>query len=181
MNAEQFAPLFDAEVRAPLTTAGFRSSGKSLFFHTADHGCLSLVRLSGRLTRPGHITHALCFRHLFLRALDETVPHGFCSDVFDYPYKLRLDEFAAGAVPPRYHPQNLRYDCDRLAFDGVALPRLRQELQHLRSLLLERALPWACSITPHRAAEEMGRRNENAWIERIWRADYTAHLAKAKS
>jgi hypothetical protein len=181
MNADQFASIFDAEVREPLAKAGFRSSNKSLFFYTETFGCLSLIRLGGRFTRPGQIAHVLCFRHLFLRQLDETVPRGFCSETFAYPYKLRLTDFAAGAEPPRYHPRNLRYDWDRLPFDGVALPRLRKELQQLCTLLLERALPWARSMTPGRAADEMRLHGEDAWIERIWLADYSAHLAKTQA
>ncbi|MBN9689577.1 MAG: hypothetical protein J0M24_05010 [Verrucomicrobia bacterium] len=177
MNADEFAAIFDTEVRHPLATAGFRSSGKSLF-HTDGFGCLSLIRLGGRLAAPGGISHVLCFRHTFLRTLDETTPRGFVSEVFAYPYKFLLADFSA-TKPPPYRPRNLNYDYDRFEFDGISAAMLRDRLRHLRSTLIERAVPWVRRVSPRLAADEIRRHGEDAWIERIWLLDYSAHLSNA--
>jgi hypothetical protein len=178
MNADEFAAIFDTEVRDPLAATGFRSSSKNLFL-TDGFGCLSLIRLGGRLAAPGGISHILCFRHTFLRTLEETTPRGFVSEVFAYPYKLLLADFAPTTKLPRYRPSNLNFDYDRSEFDGVSAATLRDRLRELRSTILERAVPWACSLSPRLAADEIRRHGEDAWIERIWLRDYAAHLSNA--
>jgi hypothetical protein len=178
MNADEFAAILDTEVREPLATAGFKSSHKSLFL-IDGLGCLSLIRIGGRFSAPGRISHVLCYRHTFLRTLDEVASQGFVSEVFAYPYKLHLSDFELLGASPRYHPRNLNYDHDRFEFDGIPLADLRTRLRELRAMILERVVPWARSISPRRAAEDIREHGEGAWIERLWLQDYAAHLSRS--
>ena len=176
MNADEFSPIFDGEIRHPLSAAGFRSYGKSLFL-VEDSGCLSLIRLGGRMTSPGQISFVLCFRHTFLRTLEEKVPKGFVSEVHAHPYKLLLADFRDARSLPEYRARNLAYEWDRLPYDGVPVSMLRRQLGEVRFTILERAVPWARALSPRRANDEIRKHGEEAWIERIWLQDYEKFLA----
>ena len=130
------------------------------------------------MASPGGISHILCFRHIFLRTCEEVVPRGFVSEVSDYPYKLRLPDFASDAEP-RYTPQNLgHWAYDRFEFDGVPTAKLRERLRALYSTILNRAVPWARGMSPQLAFADIRQFGEDAWIERIWSQDYSKHLSQ---
>ena len=88
MDTEAFDALFEERVTGRLARLGFVSKGKTLDFF--DEGiALALIRLGGRMSAPGSISHILCFRHFILRDRSETIPTGLPKEVFDYPYKLK--------------------------------------------------------------------------------------------
>jgi hypothetical protein len=66
MTKDEFELLFDEEVAEPLSQRGFRRAGKSLYT-TENLVSVSLIRLGGRMARPGAIAHMLCCRLSFMR------------------------------------------------------------------------------------------------------------------
>ena len=77
MTSREFEQLFDEAVVDPLGKCGFKrrgKNGKTLDF-VEGVTLVSLLRLSGRFTVTGSAAWTLCFRHTFLRELNElTVP-----------------------------------------------------------------------------------------------------------
>jgi len=129
MTKEEFERLFDAKVGEPLSQLGFRRSGKSLYAD-ANLASVALIRLGGRMARPGTISYVVCCRMSFMRDRTERVPEGFVPDPFDYPFKLLPTKLSANL---RYVPQNLRYDRELLEFQARRNSLVQQGLEKLTS------------------------------------------------
>jgi hypothetical protein len=124
MTKDEFELLFNAEVAEPLCRQGFKRSGKSLYT-TESLACVSLIRLGGRMARPGAIAHVLCCRMSFMRDRTEQVPQWFVSAPFDYPFKFLPTNLPAKL---RYVPRNLNYDREQIDFqsrDRITIQRQR--------------------------------------------------------
>ncbi|MBY5422285.1 hypothetical protein [Rhizobium leguminosarum] len=102
MDKEGFDMLFNERVAGSLARLGFVSKGKTLYCET-KHFTIALVRLGGRMSSSGAISHILCFRHSFLRDRTEQIPSKFLTEVFDYPYKFKPLEDADKELV--YRPQ----------------------------------------------------------------------------
>ena len=173
MDKETFDTLFEEQVARRLARSGFTSKGKTL--HLSDsHITVALIRLGGRMSVPGSISHILCFRHSFLRDRSEQVPKAAPTEVFDYPYKFKPLEGVQGELA--YRPQNLSYDYERLVWDKVDESSVRQKLDRMADVVEDRFLPWAKALLPTTAKSEIEQRGEDAWCERMWIADYAANL-----
>src|ERR1019366_9285443 len=100
MTTQEFDRLFDTEVAKRLAPLGFCPRGK--YGKTLDllDGIMlvSLLRLGGQLMMPGSAVWTLCFRHTFLRELNELKVVGGVSGLFTeyYPLKFSPWELAAG-------------------------------------------------------------------------------------
>jgi hypothetical protein len=176
MEKAEFEQLFDARVAAPLAVLGFRPVGRSLDARIGDAG-IALIRLGGKLSRPGEINHVLCVRKTWLRTRDEIVPEGFVREPFDYPYKLlpsRLDRGTIFRSPFRYTPQNLHYDRDQQEFANGSAAEVGDELDELRATIAERVVPWASALSARSLLRALRWRGENTWIERLWIEDCVA-------
>jgi hypothetical protein len=173
MTKEGFELLFDAEVAGPLGRRGFKHVGKSLYA-TENLASVSLIRLGGRMARPGAIAHLLCCCLCFMRDLSEHVPNGFVPSPFAYPFKLLPTK-----LPPALHymPRNLNYDAEVIAFQGRDRDDIRQELRQISSVILVRILPWAGAPTAAAVEEQLLKFGENAWCERMWIEDCKNHIA----
>lgn len=176
MEKAEFEQLFDARVAEPLAALGFRPVGRSLDARIGDAE-IALIRLGGRMTRQGEITHVLCVRKTWLRTREEVVPDGFVREPFDYPYKFlpsRLDRGTIFRSPFRYTPQNLHYDYDRQEFARGSSAEVGEELDELRSIIADRVVPWASALTARALLRTLRWRGQNAWIERLWIEDCVA-------
>lgn len=171
MTSAEFTELFDAEVVTPLVTAGFQSRGKMLYW-IDDERCLSLIRLGGRFQRPDAITHVACFRHNFLRDLNEKIPSPVSTEVFAYP--IKFSPLAASAIP-EYYPQNLSFEVESIGYSG-SISEVQGQLITLRTQMIHNHLPSAKNFTPERALDQIRRNGEGAWIESMWVSDYERHL-----
>ncbi len=171
MTSAEFNNLFESEVVAPLAEIGFRSRGKSLYWMD-DERCLSLIRLGGRMQQPGAITHVACFRHSFLRDLNEKIPSPVSTEVFAYPFKFLPLE--ASAIP-EYTPKNLSFEKESIDFTGK-YSEVQSKLVSLRTLMIHNHLPSAKNRTPEWALDQIRRNGEGAWIESVWISDYERHL-----
>jgi hypothetical protein len=173
MTKEEFELLFDAEVAGPLDRRGFKRAGKNLYA-TENLASVSLIRLGGRMARPGAIAHLLCCRLSFMRDLTERVPDGFVPSPFAYPFKLLPSQLPPS---PPYVPRNLNYQPEVIAFQGRDRDAIRQELGQISSLILVRLLPWAGALTATAVEEQLQTFGENAWCERMWIEDCKNHNA----
>src|SRR5215467_6216329 len=139
MTKDEFELLFDAEVAAPLARQDFKRVSKSLYA-TKHVASVSLIRLGGRMARPGAIAHLLCCRLSFMRDRTERIPNGFVPEPFDYPFKLLPSKLPATL---RYAPRNLNYEPEVITFQGRDGGVIRQELRQICSAILVDILPWA--------------------------------------
>src|SRR5215510_12465398 len=171
MTKDEFELLFDAEVAEPLGHRGFKRAGKSLYA-TENLALVSLIRLGGRMSRPGAIAHLLCCRLYFMRDLNERVPNGFVPEPFAYPFKLLPSKLSP---TQHYVPRNLNYEPEVIAFHGRDRDAIRQELSQISSLILVRFLPWAGALTATAVEKQLRTFGENAWCERMWIEDCKNH------
>lgn len=171
MTSAEFTELFEIEVVNPLVTAGFQNRGKMLYW-IDDERCLSLIRIGGRLQRPDAITHVACFRHSFLRDLNESIPYPISTEVFAYPFKF--SPLASSAIP-EYTPQNLSFETESIGYSG-SISEVQGQLITLRTQMIHNHLPSAKHFTPERALDQIRRNGEKAWIESVWISDYERHL-----
>ena len=171
MTTEEFNALFESEVVVPLSEVGFKVRGKTLYWRDEER-CLSLIRMGGRMQRPGAISHVACFRHNFLRDLNEVVPSAVPTEVFAYPFKFLPLE--ASAIP-EYHPTNLNFKTESVDYSGSA-SALLDMLVSLRTQMIHNHLPSAKKLCPSRALDQIRRNGEDAWIEALWIEDYERHI-----
>jgi hypothetical protein len=167
MTKEEFELLFDAEVAEPLGRRGFERAGKSLYA-TGNLASVSLIRLGGRMARPGAVAHLLCCRLSFMHDRTERVPVGFIREPFDYPFKFLPSKLPATL---HYAPRNLNLRPEVIAFEARNSAAIRQELRQICSEILDPLLPWAGSLTASAVEEELRTFGENAWCERMWIED----------
>ena len=171
MTKDEFEPLFDVEVAEPLSRRGFKRVGKSLY--TIENlASVSLIRLGGRMARPGAIVHLFCCRLSFMRDRTERVPNDFVSEPFDYPFKLLPRKLPATL---HYAPRNLNYEPEVITFQGRDSGAIRRELGQICSAILVQLLPWAGALTASAVEEQLRTFGENAWCERMWIEDCKNH------
>jgi hypothetical protein len=124
------------------------------------------------MQQRGAITHVACFRHNFLRDLNEVVPSAVSTEVFAYPFKFLPLE--ASAIP-EYQPMNLNFETESIDYSGspsVVVARLIS----LRTQIIHNHLPSAKKFSPSRALDQIRRNGEGAWIEAVWIEDYERHI-----
>jgi len=175
MAKDRFEQLFDTTVAEPLCKEGFRRAGKSLWCRS-NLAVVALIRLGGRMTQPGAISHLVCCRMSFMRDRTEAVPGGFSPSPFDYPFKILPTAFSNNL---RYSPQNLRYDYDRLIFQSREEAAVRRDLTQLASIMLEGILPWSANLTVSSVQDQLRGLGQGAWCEKIWIEDCEPHIANS--
>jgi len=159
LTSEVFGELWSSKVVNPLVNLGFKESGKSLFIEQ-NESVLALVRLGGRMARPGAICHTFCFRHKFLRNLKEEIPKKFEREVFAYPIKSKPSKLSAiGKTAWHYTPLNRNYPREYVDFAKSKKSKIISELQKLHELMLQ-------------SIREGG---GGAWVENLWLEDYENH------
>ncbi len=173
MEKESFEALFQQVVFGRLEPLGFFSKGKTISFYN-DRLTISLIRLGGRKAFSGSIAHIFCFRHSFLRDMNEEIPKSPPSNVFSYPYKLKPYEDADRDLI--YRPKNLNFDYERLHWEALGEAAIGQKLDRIAGFIGGRFLPWAEALTPEAARLELSQYGEGAWCERMWDEDYAARL-----
>ncbi len=173
MDKEGFDMLFNERVAGRLARLGFVSKGKTLYFET-KHFTIALVRLGGRMSSPGTISHILCFRHSFLRIgpnrFQTSFPHKFSI----IPISSLLEDADKELV---YRPQNLNYDYERFHWESADERSVCQKLDRIAAHIENRFLPWAKTLTPATARSEITQFGEKAWCEQMRIADYAARSA----
>ncbi|WDP90233.1 MAG: hypothetical protein HUN04_11210 [Desulfobacter sp.] len=171
MEKEQFEELFKDIIIKPLQSIGFKTAGKSIFYDDGNVN-VSLIRLGGRMSTLGSISHMLCFRHSYLPNLNEKIPTKFEPEVFSYPFKFK-PSFITTAKPKKwiYKCQNLNYDYERYDFSNVSDNKANTYLTEICDAIVN-FLKWAKKIEPKAIVSQIKQNGEMAWIERAWMDAY---------
>jgi hypothetical protein len=120
MDKVDFDNLFHAKADKMLGPLGFQFFGQSLVLHD-EIRTVNLIRLGGKMSVPGGISHLLCFRHSFLRDMKGQVPSRPANEVHDYPFKFLPSVLMMTPQESwRYRPRNLNYDHDTFEFRGLS-------------------------------------------------------------
>ncbi len=183
LSKEAFEALFERVLATPLIEVGFQRHGASLHLTRGVHH-LALIRLGGRMSRPGAIAQLLCHRFNFCRLLlsEKLADSVSDAEVTDYPVRLLPNQSLKAQIADwRYRPQNLRFDVDYLEFAEAPAEQTERRLRDLSKAMLEQVLPWALAITPERLAQEIEERGEDAWCERLWVEDCRSYHSSAQS
>jgi hypothetical protein len=179
MTTQEFDRLFDTEVASRLVPLGFRRRGKNGKTLDLLDGIMlvSLLRLGGRLMMPGSAVWTLCFRHTFLRELNELKVVKGVSGLFTehYPFKFTPSELMEGRRELRYHAE-LNWQYDRFMYEGVPGAQVQAQLRALAEFIGGRFVPWARSLTPSDAREQLRQLGSGRWDEKIWTEDYDRYL-----
>lgn len=167
MKKEEFEALFDDIVKKSLLEMGFKEHGKSLYLISGEN-MISLIRLGGRMSSAGCISHVLCFRHTFLPNTDEKIPVGFESGVSSYPLKLKPTQVKGiFGRKIRYKSKNLSYEKEQFCFENEDRKVVFKYLNKILSGIIT-LVDWASHNHPEILEKEIKKYGEDAWIEKLW-------------
>ena len=179
MTSQEFDQVFDAEVARHLSRLGFRPRGKNGKTLDLLDGItlVSFLRLGGRLSLPGSAVWTLCFRHTFLRELNELKTVTGVTGMFTehYPFKFTPSELMERRRELRYHSE-LNWDYDRFTYESLSPVEVRRDLSSLAGFIADQFVPWARSISPTAAREQLRKFGAQRWDEKIWIEDYDRHI-----
>lgn len=172
MHKAEFEGLFDEVVSRPLANRGFVRRGKSFFLSECDRQ-VAWIRGAGRLTVPGNIAHIACFRHSFLRDMNETVPKEAPGAPEHYPWVLNAEQLpTTAALDWSFDPSqlmNLPYG--RYEFASAEQAVVRADLSARRDSFL-RYVDWATGLLLDEAVAQIRPWADEYWVARLWLADY---------
>jgi hypothetical protein len=176
MLRPEFDDIFKVEVTRPLEARGFAVNGKTLDLMVGIHH-VSFMRLGGKMTQPSAASCVLCFRHRFLRLVqDGSDASKMRFDVTDFPYKFTLSELRNRQTPLRYHSRLLRFDYDQFDYSSLTATAVKSELMGIRFFILDEFVPWALALPCEQARDEIERFGTAGWCEKRWIEDYDSHL-----
>lgn len=180
MKSEEFNNLFGQEFAKPLSQSGFEYVGRGQTLkYLKGNNELRLIRLGGRLSRPGAMVSVICFRHIFLRPVSTDEPNPKAVFTQDFSRKQVFQDFRGFLKPrPNYRPNNSgRWGRDTFEYGGSSENDVRLRLRALRKLFTNRIMPWANSITPEGELDQIKEFGEQAWCEMRWIEDYEDFLS----
>lgn len=168
MEKVEFDTLFETLISKKLADLGFIEKGKTIYF-VEGKLTISLIRLGGRMSVPGGISHVLCCRHNFLPNLDEVIPNGFEPEVFAYPLKIRPSEVKKGlfGINIRNKPQNLNYDYEVFEYKNKSKVQVSLYLNRLLEKILL-VKNWFIELPACKLADQISKQTESAWVEKLW-------------
>lgn len=184
MQSEEFQSFFKTEFAEPLIKHGFQMIGRGSSMHHVDGNReLLILKQGGRLARHGFARSVICFRHTFLRPIENDDPAKKSIYVEDCPRKLTFDDFGGWFRPVlNYRPENSgQWRIHDINFAEVDAEKLRAHLKKLLTTVTERVLPWAQTLTEEGELLQIKRFGENAWCERRWIEDYENFLSDQSS
>ena len=180
MDTLEFDNVFNEEFAYPLLEAGFSFVGKGKTLkYTQGYNELRIIRVGGRLLRPGIMRSALCFRHTFLRPVRDENPTQTTIYVEDCPRKLTIQEFSgwiAGSL--NYRPENGgRWRYDEVEYANFSEREVRNRLRALCDIVTDRVIQWSHSLTPEGELAQIKKYGEQAWCELRWIEDYERFIS----
>lgn len=172
MEKLSFEEVFDSVIADKLLNLGFERQGKNIFFVSPMHA-ISLIRLGGRMSREGCISHTLCCRHTYLRNLNKELSQGFENDVFSYPIKLKPNSLRNGllGLNIKYSPQNLNFEYEVYEFANKSEKEVHNYCEQTVKNILK-IKKWFEELRPSKLASQISQNGTDAWIERLWIEDY---------
>lgn len=179
MDHCRFEYHFDQEFARPLSEIGFDfvGRGRSLRYLNGPKE-LRIIRLGGRMARPGAIVSVIGFRHTFLRPVASDNSDETNLSVSDFSRKLTFADFE-GKLERQlvYRPDNLgHWRRDVFRYGDCSEEDVLGRLRYVRELVTTRIVPWADRRAAADELAQIRQFGEDAWCERRWIADYEAFL-----
>ena len=179
MTKDEFTNLFADHVIGPLRSAGFTTTGQSLYF--GDHQKqVALIRGGGRLTRPGAVTHILALRQPYMRETSSKldVPCDPPRQCEHYPFLLDPQYLLhTGPGQWQFDPsRHLSKPWGRIHYADSNEADIAHSLQQLATQILDRWLPWGDQLDPQSIIQQFDPYVENFWVARIWQEDCQNHI-----
>ena len=172
MRAKELNIQIKAVLDPILSLAGFRQEG-SFFVRESGDTQLVLIRYGGssfsslcQFTR-----FMLCFRHRFLRDLEEQIPLSHPLNGHAYPFKIRPSDL--GRI--RVSRWKYRFELNPQSYDEVEYGSMDDAgpmLHKMGTLIATKGVEWADSLTIEKATRLLERSDGDAWCERLWLEDY---------
>jgi hypothetical protein len=175
MKAAEFNSSFKELVAKPLSSIGFKQSGRNLILRN-ELADIALIRCDGGQSALAQIARfIICFRHNFLRNLEQQLPKEFVETSNDYPFKIRLSQFAA-LSKWHYEPINLGIrNYDIITYGNIK--SADAPLNNMVNTLQNYTSRWIEFLTPENALSQIKKFGENAYCEKIWIEDYEQFLS----
>jgi len=92
-----------------------------------------------------------------------------------YPFKFTPSELMRTRRELRYHSE-LNWDYDRFTYESLSPVEVRRDLSSLAGFIADEFVPWARSISPTAAREQLRKFGSQRWDEKIWIEDYDRHI-----
>lgn len=179
MKRQEFNQLYQDQVSEPLSSLGFESIGRKSFRYSDGLRDLRFISLGGNFRKVGALRTMICFRHRCLQPLQESHKLADVFDVTEFPRKLTLHDFSGTFVPPQYRSSGFRrWGYDSLEYADETERDVSERLKRMQSLIAERVLPWAETLTPESELEQIERYGCRTWYEEKWATDYKSFIAK---
>lgn len=167
MDKQDFDALCDRVLFKPLLEDGlFQRKGQSIF-KIEDDILVSLIRLGGRKSSPGSISHVLCIKCLCMPNLNEKVTATYDSNVFSYPFKLKPMDLLKPEITIQYKPSNLRYDHECYSYHNKTSEEVEKYLLNVL-VALDVVRGWTHNLSYQMLIEQIETYGEQAWIENLW-------------
>jgi hypothetical protein len=172
MHAQEFNEQVKAIMAPMLSAVGFKQVGTD-FVRENDDIQLVLLRFGGsKFASLSQFTRfMLCFRHVFLRDLDEVVPQSHPKNGHAYPFKVRPSDLEGILISEWRYQFELNPTCyDEIEYGGTK--NVEPILRKMGELIATKGIEWANSFTAGRAMHLLEHCGSNAWCERLWINDY---------
>ena len=178
MRAQEFNEQVKAILCPALADAGFKQVGSD-FVRQHDYALLVLLRFGGsKFSSLCQFTRfMLCFRHVFLRDMDEVVPASHPKNGHAYPFKIRPSALADLSVPE----WSYRFALNSEDYDEIEYGQLTDATSVLRrmgALVAIKGVEWGESFTIDRASQLLEDHGSDAWCERLWIEDYRTRTSR---
>lgn len=178
MRAQQFNEQVKDVLEPLLSGVGFKRVGSD-FVRQMDEGQLVLFRFGGsKFASLCQFTRfMLCFRHVFLRDLDETVPSSHPKNGHAYPFKIRPTDLADISVSDWTY----KFELNPTGYDEISygdMPDATVGLRNMGGLVAGKGIEWSNSLTIKRAMHLLKHCGSGAWCEKLWLKDYRARTKK---
>ncbi len=174
MRAQKFNEQVRDILEPALADVGFKRVGSD-FVRQRNDGQLVLFRFAGsKFASLCQFTRfMLCFRHPFLRDLDQVVPASHPKDGYAYPFRIRPSDLADISVSEWFYRFELNPDdYDEIHYGEIndATPVLRR----MGALVATKGVEWGDCFTFERAVDLLEQHGSDAWCEKLWIEDYRA-------
>lgn len=138
-----------------------------------DFAHLAVIRQGGVVNLMATVEFVVCYRHTFLRRIDQN-DDGPSSNSHDYPFKFLLKDLnKVGVANIKYKPHNLHTPFEKIDVSLLnekdcedLLSKIFTQIKDIFPLLSKK-------LTPEFIKKEVQKEGESAWIEKQWIVDYT--------
>lgn len=181
MRANEFNEQVTSTLEPALLNVGFVRKGSD-FVRQREESQLVLLRFGGsKFASLRQFTRfMLCFRHTFLRDLDEAVPVSHPKNGHAYPFRIQPSSLTSLSVIDRFY--QFKLNADSKDYDEIEYGNLRDakpRLQRIGDSVAAKGLEWATIFSEDFALGLLTKYGADAWCEKLWIQDYLARKQKS--